>query len=98
MLLTIHDSFEAWRVLRWYGFWIIFGGLAFFYAGGRKALQSFHSKPAGTTKREKPQLHTEMPAVGALPGSSKGSPMTSAFVPPFDSAAQEVEKRLRESK
>lgn len=93
MLLTIHDSFEAWRVLRWYGFWIIFGGLAFFYAGGATLLQSFHPKPE---KRARPHLHGEMPHMGPLTESSKESLLTPAFVPPINSVAREVENKLRE--
>jgi len=95
MLLTIHDSFEAWRVLRWYGFWIIFSGLTFFYAGGTKLLQSLHPKAAETMKSGKPDLRTGMPVTGGLPVSGKDSPMTPDFVPPFNSAAQEAEKRLQ---
>ncbi|KIM83962.1 hypothetical protein PILCRDRAFT_97057 [Piloderma croceum F 1598] len=33
MLLSVRNSLAAWRALDWYGLWIIFGGLAFFYAG-----------------------------------------------------------------
>jgi lysophospholipid acyltransferase len=45
MLLNVKDSLMAWRNLEWYGFYIIFGALAFFYAGGSSWLKSMHKKP-----------------------------------------------------
>ncbi|KAG0700048.1 MBOAT, membrane-bound O-acyltransferase family-domain-containing protein [Suillus ampliporus] len=39
MLLTFTDSIEAWRRLHWYGFWIVFSTLAFFWLGGSKFLK-----------------------------------------------------------
>jgi lysophospholipid acyltransferase len=63
MLLNVRDSLKAWRVLDWYGFWIIFGGLAFFYVGGTKLLKSFHPKQAETI-RPKPTLKANIPGGG----------------------------------
>jgi lysophospholipid acyltransferase len=102
MLLSIRDSLEAWRILWWYGFWIIFGGLAFFYAGGGKALKSFHPRQVkeDETMRPKPNLRAQMPASGltqvdgTAPVTPGSAPVTPGFVPPFDSAAKEMEKRL----
>lgn len=34
MILTATDSLTVWSRLGWYGHIIVFGGLAFFYAGG----------------------------------------------------------------
>jgi len=50
MLLNVRDSLEAWRRLGWYGCWVIFGGLAFFYAGGGNALKSLQPKEAKEAK------------------------------------------------
>lgn len=88
MLLTIRDSLQAWSVLKWYGFWIIFGGLAFFYAGGRRILKSFHPKVAkGAEKlKEEPKPRAERGIPVPL------DPMTPGFVPPVDSVAKEFEK------
>jgi lysophospholipid acyltransferase len=102
MLLSIRDSLEAWRILGWYGFWIIFGGLAFFYAGGGKALKSFHPRQVKEDEkmRPKPNLRAQMPASGltqvdgTAPVTPGSAPVTPGFVPPFDSAAKEMEKRL----
>lgn len=93
MLLTIRDSLQAWSVLRWYGFWIIFGGLAFFYAGGRKVLKGFHPKAAkGAEKpKEKPKMRANIPVMHGTP-TAPLDPVTPGFVPPFDSAAKELEK------
>jgi lysophospholipid acyltransferase len=39
LLLTVKDSLEAWATLRWYGLFMVFGALAFFYAGGERVLK-----------------------------------------------------------
>ncbi|KAF5357589.1 hypothetical protein D9758_007471 [Tetrapyrgos nigripes] len=44
MLLTFKDSIQAWSNLGWYGHYIVFGGLAFFYAGGARVLRPLHPK------------------------------------------------------
>ena len=93
ILLTIRDSLQAWSVLRWYGFWIIFGGLAFFYAGGSRILRSFHPKVTkGAEKSNKtPKTRANIPVMHGTPAALH-DPMTPGFVPPFDSAAKEFEK------
>jgi lysophospholipid acyltransferase len=88
MLLSIRDSVEAWRALGWYGFYIIFGGLIFFYAGGSKVLKNFHPQ---TT--DKPTLQGQIPC-GRLTATPGTVPLTPGFVPPIDLAVKEVERRL----
>lgn len=92
MMLSIRDSLMAWRALDWYGFWVIFGGLAFFYAGGGKALRRFH--PAeGEMMRRQSTLKAQIPGGRLTPPDAMVplTPITPGFVPPFDSAAKEVE-------
>lgn len=93
MLLTLRDSLEAWRALDWYGLWIIFGGLAFFYAGGGKALKSFH--PTDTAKKRQVQIPGVTPLNGIVTNDAgTTTPMTPGFVAPFNVVAKGVEKRL----
>ncbi|KAH9077497.1 MBOAT, membrane-bound O-acyltransferase family-domain-containing protein [Lactarius deliciosus] len=33
ILLHLSDAVEAWRRLHWYGLWMVFGSMAFFYSG-----------------------------------------------------------------
>ena len=52
---SIRDTLQVWQATDWYGFWLIFGGLAFFYSGSGKALKSFHPSQvarADTMRRE----------------------------------------------
>lgn len=105
MLLSIRNSLAAWRALDWYGLWIIFGGLAFFYAGGGKALKGFHPTGPEMEKRQSP-LRAQVPVggFGAIPlngtapvtsGDAGIDPVTPGFVAPLDAAVKEVEKRLQ---
>jgi lysophospholipid acyltransferase len=105
MLLSIRNSLVAWRALDWYGLWIIFGGLAFFYAGGGKALKGFYLTGAEMEKRQLPS-RAQMPVGGSgatplagtalvTPGDAGIDPVTPGFVVPLDAAVKEVEKRLR---
>lgn len=88
MLLSIRDSLEAWRALGWYGFYIIFGGLIFFYAGGGKALKNLHPQ----TAMDKPTLQGQIPSGGLTVTGTV--PLTPGFVPPIDLAAKKVVKRM----
>jgi len=93
ILLNIRDSLKAWRALGWYGSWIIFGGLAFFYAGGRKMLKNLHSKQVGHV----PGGVTVTAADGTgppIPDQSGTTPVTASFVPPINSAAKQLEEKL----
>jgi lysophospholipid acyltransferase len=44
MLLNLKDSITAWSRLGFYGHFIIFGGLIFFYSGGTKYLRGLQKK------------------------------------------------------
>jgi len=44
VLLHLSDGIEAWRRLCWYGLWIIFGGMVFFYSGGTAWLKSYQTE------------------------------------------------------
>ena len=46
MLLTWHDSILGWSRLAWYGHWLVFGAMAFFYGGGIKALKRAQAERA----------------------------------------------------
>jgi len=41
-LNTVRGTLRVWQATDWYGFWLIFGGLACFYSGAEKAFKSFH--------------------------------------------------------
>ncbi|KAI0301858.1 MBOAT, membrane-bound O-acyltransferase family-domain-containing protein [Multifurca ochricompacta] len=41
ILLHLSEGIEAWRQLRWYGLWMVFGAMAFFYGGGAAWLKGF---------------------------------------------------------
>jgi hypothetical protein len=92
MLLTIRDSLQVWRLLEWYGFWFIFGGLAFFYAGGERVLKTLHPKQMADaeTKNQHSTFQTTIPNGLAL-GTG---PETPGFIHPVDSAAKEVKRKL----
>jgi len=81
ILLHLPDSIEAWRRLHWYGLWMIFGGMAFFYSGGTAWLKGLQAK------RERRSNATTLSANG--PGTP-GTPLT---VPPLDAALRGVEKK-----
>lgn len=44
MLLSLRDSITVWARLGFYGHFIIFGGLIFFYTGGTKFLKRLQAK------------------------------------------------------
>lgn len=86
MLLTWHDSILGWSRLSWYGHWIIFGALAFFYGGGIKTLKGIQ---AGRVKKSgMAQELKEMPS-GLSTGAATPDVQT---LPPLDAVAKEVEK------
>jgi lysophospholipid acyltransferase len=67
ILLHLSDGIEAWRRLCWYGLWMIFGGMAFFYSGGAAWLKSHQAE----------RVWRANPA-----GVSSSGPSTQAGVPP----------------
>ena len=85
MLLTLRDSMIGWARLSWYGFWIVFGALGFFYAGGTgylKHLQMTRLKQAGV------KVDKEVKTNGN--GSGTVTPRVQTM-PPLDDVAREVE-------
>jgi lysophospholipid acyltransferase len=65
MLLAVKDSVEAWRTLGWYGLYIIFGGLAFFYLGGEGWLKGIQKRRA-----KEGTLYAEVKVNGKIYGKS----------------------------
>ncbi|KZP15136.1 MBOAT-domain-containing protein [Athelia psychrophila] len=80
MLLNVRDSLHAWHTLGYYGFVIIFGGLAFFYSPAGRAAAARAAVVDGNINGN---------------GSAPVTPEAYAgVVPPFDSAAREWERRM----
>jgi lysophospholipid acyltransferase len=78
---SIRDTLQVWQATDWYGFWLIFGGLAFFYSGSGKAFKPFHSLQVAEADKMKGRQSTMR---DQIPGG----------VPPIDAAAKEVERKL----
>lgn len=86
MLLTWRDSILGWSRLAWYGHWMVFGALAFFYGGGIKMLKRMQAervKKAGVAKGLE-----EVPS-GIATGATTPGVQT---LPPLDDVAREVER------
>jgi len=83
IILHISDGIEAWRRLCWYGLWMIFGGMVFFYSGGTVWLKSHQAERVGRTNAAK--------VSPSEPGTPAGIPPT---VMPFDAVFREAEKKL----
>ena len=83
ILLHLSDAIEAWRRLCWYGLWMIFGGMVFFYSGGGGWLKSHQAE------RVRRANATQVSPSG--PGTPAVIPPT---VMPFDAVFREAEKRL----
>jgi len=81
MLLSVRSSLLAWSRLLWYGHWMVGLCLIFFYAGGRSWLAGIQARRVQNTKGSVPPLRSE--------DSSRNF-----VVPPIDSAARHLEKRL----
>ena len=81
IILHLPDSIEAWRRLHWYGLWMIFGGMAFFYTGGATWLKGLQAR---RVRRASPAVSTNGP-------STPGTPPT---VLPVDTVFRGVEKKL----
>ncbi|KAI0303083.1 MBOAT, membrane-bound O-acyltransferase family-domain-containing protein [Russula brevipes] len=82
ILLHLSDGIEAWRRLRWYGLWMIFGAMAFFYSGGTAWLKGFQAK------------RVKQANVTTISVSRSSTPGVSPTVPPVDAVFREAEKRL----
>ena len=83
VLLHLSDGIEAWRRLYWYGLWMIFGGMAFFYSGGAAWLKSHQADRVRRANAAK--------VSSSGPGTPAGVPPT---VMPFDAVFREAEKKL----
>ena len=82
ILLYWSDSAEAWHRLHWYGLWMVFGSMAFFYGGGTAWLKGVQAK--------------RVRRANAVPASSSrpGTPGDAPTVPPVDAVFREAEKKL----
>ncbi|KZW04179.1 MBOAT-domain-containing protein [Exidia glandulosa HHB12029] len=87
-LLDIGRSLRAWQLVGWYGNWIVFGGLAFFYAGGSTILKSIQ-------RRRIKQLEAD---AGAKLLSRPVTIDDAMQMPPIDLAAREAEKLVAEKR
>ncbi|KAI9512706.1 MBOAT, membrane-bound O-acyltransferase family-domain-containing protein [Russula earlei] len=79
VLLYLSDCIEAWRRLRWYGLWMIFGTMTFFYGGGATWLKGLQTKRVGRAD---------------VITISPGTPSVPPTVPPLDDVFREAEKKL----
>jgi len=82
IILHLPDSIKAWRRLHWYGLWMIFGGMAFFYSGGAAWLKGLQAR----------RVRRANAATVSTNGSS--TPSTPPTVPPVDAAFRMAEKKL----
>jgi len=82
VLLYLSDCLEAWRRLRWYGLWMVFGAMAFFYGGGAFWLKGLQAQRVGKSKA----------ATTATSGPS--TPSVPPTVPPVDGILRKAEKKL----
>ncbi len=82
VLLRLSESIEVWRRLYWYGLWMIFGGMVFFYSGGASWLKSCQAERVRRAN------------VGRVSTSGPGTPGVPLTVPPLDAVFREAEKKL----
>jgi hypothetical protein len=82
ILLQLSDGIEAWRRLHWYGLWMVFGSMAFFYGGGAAWLKGIQAKRV---------RHANAAAASI---SEPGTPGVAPTVLPVDAVFREVEKKL----
>ena len=83
ILLHLSAGIEAWRRLCWYGLWMIFGGMVFFYSGGAAWLKSHQAERVRRANAARVST--------SGPGTPAGIPPT---VMPFDAVFRGVEKNL----
>ena len=82
ILLHLSDGVEAWRRLHWYGLWMVFGSMAFFYGGGTAWLKGIQAKRVRRVN------------AAAVSMSGPGTPGVAPTVPPVDAVFQKVEKKM----
>lgn len=68
MLLSLPRSLVAWRLLGWYGHYVICGGLLFFYIGGAGLLQTLGG---GKVKVEQKKEFTPTSSGASTPVAEK---------------------------
>ena len=83
VLLYLSHGIEAWRRLGWYGLWMIFGGMVFFYGGGAAWLKSHQAERVRRANVARVSL--------SGPSTPAGVPST---VMPVDAVFREAEKKL----
>ena len=44
ILLYLTEGIEVWRRLNYYGLWMVFGSMGFFYGGGARFLMAIQAK------------------------------------------------------
>lgn len=84
ILLYLSDCIEAWRRLCWYGLWMIFGGMAFFYGGGAAWLKGHQAERVRRAN-----------AARVSPSGLDTPAGDQPTVMPVDAVFREVEKDLR---
>lgn len=92
MLLTWADSRAGWAALGWYGNYVVFGALAFFYLGGTRVLrhvQAARAKRAGVRTEKMADGSVKTTVNGSISGAA--TPARAQTLPPLDDVAQEVE-------
>jgi len=82
IILHLPDSIEAWRRLHWYGLWMIFGGMAFFYSGGAAWLKDLQARRVRRAN------------AATISTNGPSTPSTPPTVPPVDAALRGAEKKL----
>lgn len=76
MLLSLPRSLVAWRLLGWYGHYVVGGALVFFYIGGAGLLQALGGGAAtkgskGGEKKEKKEEFTPTSSGATTPVAEK---------------------------
>ncbi|TFK56239.1 MBOAT-domain-containing protein [Heliocybe sulcata] len=82
ILMSLSNSFYAWRLLGYYGHVMVGGALVFFYAGGRRWLRKVQER-----RVKKLGMAPEMPAVGDVRGEGP------LYMPPVEEVARELENK-----
>ncbi|KAG6813196.1 hypothetical protein H0H92_013316 [Tricholoma furcatifolium] len=75
MILTVTDSLAVWGRLGWYGHIIVFGGLAFFYAGGTKYFKKLQIKAGIVPAKKDAGANGKVDSGASTPASEKNFQM-----------------------
>ncbi|KAK7695571.1 hypothetical protein QCA50_000207 [Cerrena zonata] len=86
MLLTVKNSLRVWGLLGWYGHFMVFGTMLFFYSGGIKTLRGVQKQRA-----KKAGVSTDGTST---PGSGTETPTSiTKMAAPLDDLAQQIEAK-----